>query len=47
MLSILDKIFDKLPQLITTLETNRFGAVMLVVLLALIVSILVLYRMVK
>ena len=33
MLSILDKLFDKLPQLIITLETSRFGAMIFVVLI--------------
>lgn len=47
MLSIINKFFDKLPQLIITLESNRFGAMMLVVLVAFAVVIFGLYVVLK
>lgn len=47
MLSIIDNFFDKLPQLIITLESNRFGAMMLVVLVVCAVVIFGLYIVLK
>jgi len=47
MLTIIDKFFDKLPQLITTLDTHRFGATMLVVIIALAGVIFGLYVVLK
>jgi hypothetical protein len=47
MLSIIDKLFDKLPLFITTLETNRFGAKMLAVFIGFAVVTFALYVVLK
>jgi hypothetical protein len=47
MLPIIDKLFDKLPLLITTLEANRFGAKMLAVFIGFAVVTFALYVVLK
>jgi len=47
MLPIIDKLFDKLPQFIIILETNRFGAMMLAVFIAFAVVFFGLYVVLK